>query len=287
MANILVTGANGQLGSELRKIGFSILDEVFFTDVDELDITNLSAIESFVTRNDIDTIINCAAYTNVEKAEEDEALATKINTSAVENLAKIAEKESCLLIHVSTDYVFNGTAKTPYTEKEKASPIGVYGRTKWTGEQAILDSGCMYIIIRTAWLYSEFGNNFVKTMLRLGSERSEIKVVNDQIGSPTFAEDLAQAIISIMDNDERIEYQGIYHFTDEGVCSWYDFASEIIRSAGLNCQVKPISSSEYPSKVTRPAYSVLDKSKIKNTFNVDIPDWKPSLERCLKLLKAI
>lgn len=281
MANILVTGANGQLGSELRKIGFTALDELFFTDVAELDITDYSAIECFVKENEIDTIINCAAYTAVDKAEDEPELAEKINTQAAANLAKAASKGDCLLIHISTDYVFDGTGSEPYTEKSRPCPVSVYGKTKLAGEQAILKSGCFHMIIRTAWLYSTFGNNFVKTILRVAGERPELNVVSDQVGSPTYAEDLARAIVAIMDNEERIEHQGIYHFSNEGVCSWYDFATEIVRLGGKACKVNPVTTAEYPTKTKRPAYSVLDKSKIKQTFGIEIPDWKNALERMI------
>ena len=283
MANILVTGANGQLGSELRKIGFTSLDEVFYTDVADLDITNCEDIDRYVKEHDIDTIINCAAYTAVDKAEDEPELAAKINTEAVANLAKVAEKQDCLLIHISTDYVFDGTGESPYTEKDKSCPTSVYGETKLAGEKAIVKSGCLYIIIRTAWLYSTFGNNFVKTILRLAGEREELNVVADQIGSPTYAEDLAQAIATIMRNDDRGFYEGIYHFSDEGVCSWFDFASEIVRLSGLPCKINPVTTAEYPTKTKRPAYSVLDKTKIKKTFDVTVPEWKESLERCMKV----
>ncbi|MDE7074303.1 MAG: dTDP-4-dehydrorhamnose reductase [Odoribacter sp.] len=287
MANILVTGANGQLGSELRKIGFSVLDEVFFTDVDELDITDYRAIEDFIQRHEIDTIINCAAYTAVDKAEEEPEKAARINTEAVANLAKAAAKEDCLLIHISTDYVFDGTATEPYTEKTKTCPVSVYGRTKLAGEEAIKKSGCFYIIIRTAWLYSTFGNNFVKTILRLAAERSELTVVADQVGSPTYAEDLAKAIVKIMDNEERIEHEGIYHFSNEGACSWFDFATEIVRLGNAACKVRPVTTDEYPTKTKRPAYSVLDKSKIRKTFAVEVPDWKEALQRMMRQLETV
>ena len=286
MANILVTGANGQLGSELRKIGFTALDEVFFTDVAELDITSYEAVARFVEEHEIDTIINCAAYTAVDKAEEEPELAAKINTEAVANLAKVANKQDCLLIHVSTDYVFDGTGEKPYSEKNSPCPVSVYGKTKLAGEEAIKKSRCLYIIIRTAWLYSTFGNNFVKTILRLAGERSEINVVSDQVGSPTYAEDLARAIVTIMENDDRGMFEGIYNFSDEGVCSWYDFASEIVRISGLPCRVKPVTTAEYPTKTQRPAYSVLDKTKIKNTFGVAVPRWQDSLAACMKELAA-
>ena len=286
MANILVTGANGQLGSELRKIGFTALDDVFFTDVAELDITSYEAVAKFVEEHEIDTIVNCAAYTAVDKAEDEPEAAAGINTEAVANLAKVANKQDCLLIHVSTDYVFNGMGEKPYTEKDRPEPVSVYGKTKLAGEEAIKKSGCLYIIIRTAWLYSAFGNNFVKTILRLAGERSEISVVSDQVGSPTYAEDLARAIVTIMENDDRGMCEGVYHFSDEGVCSWYDFASEIVRISGLPCRVKPVTTAEYPTRTQRPAYSVLDKSKIRNTFKVSVPDWKESLAACMKELKA-
>ena len=286
MANILVTGANGQLGSELRKIGFTALDDVFFTDVAELDITSYEAVAKFVEEHDIDTIINCAAYTAVDKAEDEPELAAKINTEAVANLAKVANKQDCLLIHVSTDYVFNGMGEKPYTEKNNPCPVSVYGKTKLAGEEAIKKSGCLHIIIRTAWLYSTFGNNFVKTILRLAGERPELTVVSDQVGSPTYAEDLARAIVTIMEDDNRGMCEGIYHFSDEGVCSWYDFACEIVRISGLPCQVKPVTTAEYPTKTRRPAYSVLDKTKITQTFGVSVPHWQESLAACMKELMA-
>lgn len=285
MANILVTGANGQLGSELQKIGFTVLDEVFYTDIAELDITDYNAVESFIKEKEIDTIINCAAYTAVDKAEEEPELAAKINTQAVANLAKAAAKEDCLLIHISTDYVFDGTAAEPYTEKDKPCPVSVYGKTKLAGEEAIFQSRCFYIIIRTAWLYSEYGNNFFKTIMRLATERPEINVVNDQIGTPTYAEDLARAIVKIMENDERVEYEGIYHFSNGGVCSWFDFATEIVKRSGLDCKVHPVSTAEYPTRTRRPAYSVLDKTKIKRIFAVEVPDWQEALGRCIETIR--
>lgn len=281
MANILVTGSNGQLGSELRKIGFTALDEVYYTDIAELDIADYPAIERFVKEHEIDTIINCAAYTAVDKAEDEPELAEKINTLAVANLAKAASKEDCLLIHISTDYVFDGTGTEPYSERDQTCPVSVYGKTKLAGEREILKSGCFYIIIRTAWLYSIYGNNFVKTILRLAGERPEINVVSDQVGTPTYAGDLARAIVAIMENEERIEHEGIYHFSNEGICSWYDFAAEIVRLSGRVCQVKPVITAEYPTKTKRPAYSVLDKTKIKHTFEIEVPEWKEALGRCM------
>ena len=282
MANILVTGANGQLGMELRKQGFTALDEVFYTDAEELDITDKTAVECFVKEHEIDTIIKCAAYTAVDRAEEEPELAVRINTEAVAHLADVAEKYDCLLIHISTDYVFDGTGEEPYTEKSKTSPESVYGKTKLAGERAVRKSGCCYIIIRTAWLYSVHGHNFVKTILRLADERPEISVVSDQIGTPTYAGDLAKAIVSIMDNDNRADYEGIYHFSNEGVCSWFDFAEEIVRLGKKSCKVVPVTTAEYPSPTKRPAYSVLDKTKIKRTFDLEIPDWKEALGRMMK-----
>lgn len=281
MANILVTGSNSQLGSELRKLGFTALDEVFFTDVTELDITDYRALEHFVKEHEIDTIINCAAYTAVDKAEDEPELAAKINTEAVANLARVSQKEDCFLIHVSTDYVFDGTETIPYSEKNKTCPVSVYGKTKLAGEEAVIKSGCFYVIVRTAWLYSTFGNNFVKTILRLAGERPEINVVADQVGTPTYAEDLAQAIIDIVSNDDKIEHGGIYHYSNDGVCSWFDFATEIVRLSGKNCKVNPVTTAEYPTKTRRPAYSVLDKAKITKIFDVKVPAWRESLERCV------
>lgn len=267
------------MGSEFQKRTFSLLDEIFYTDVEELDITDLKAVISFIERHDIDTIINCAAYTAVDRAEEDREKATKVNRDAVANLAKAATKLGCLLIHISTDYVFDGNHDVPYTEKDPVNPQTVYGQTKLEGEQAIKSSGCMYLIIRTAWLYSGFGNNFVKTMLRLADERKEINVVNDQWGTPTYAGDLADAIIRILERNELPELEGIYHYTNEGVCNWYDFAKEIIELSGKDCIVRPISTEQYPTKAKRPAYSVLDKTKIKKVFDLEIPDWKDALKR--------
>ncbi len=281
MANILVTGAGGQLGCELRKIGFSPLDEVFFTDVAELDITDKKAVESYVSRNDIDTIVNCAAYTAVDKAEEEPDKAELINAKAVENLAEVADKEGCLLVHISTDYVFDGMASEPYTEKSLVNPQTVYGRTKLAGERAIKKSGCLAIVIRTAWLYSEYGTNFVKTVLRLAKEKGELNVVADQVGTPTYAADLAAAIAHILADDCVADKTGIYHFSNEGVCSWYDFAQEIVRLNGEPCKVNALKTADYPAKAHRPAYSVLDKTKIKREFGVVVPEWKEALERMM------
>lgn len=285
MANIWVTGANGQLGSELKRKGFTDLDEVFYTDIAEVDITDPKAVSGYVRLHEIDTIINCAAYTAVDCAEEEPERAAAVNTEAVANLAKTAAEEDCLLIHISTDYVFDGTAQEPYDEKSGTNPQSVYGKTKLAGEKAIKNSYCLAIIIRTAWLYSEYGNNFVKTMLRLAKEKGELKVVADQFGTPTYAADLADAIIRIAGDENVADKTGIYHFSDEGVCSWYDFAVEIVRQSGIDCRVQPLTTEQYPTKARRPAYSVLDKTKIKREFEVVVPDWKESLGKCLDRMK--
>lgn len=282
MANILVTGANGQLGSELKKTSFTALDRVFFTDVAELDITDKKAVESYVGRNDIDTIVNCAAYTAVDKAEEEPDKAELINVRAVENLAEVADKQGCLLVHVSTDYVFDGMVSEPYTEKSATNPQTVYGRTKLAGEKAIKKSGCLAIIIRTAWLYSEYGTNFVKTILRLAKEKGKLNVVADQVGTPTYAADLASAIVRILSDECVADKTGIYHFSNEGVCSWCDFAREIVRLSGDKCTVNAVTTAEYPAKAHRPAYSVLDKAKIKQVFSVVVPEWKEALGRMMR-----
>ncbi|MBR3883938.1 MAG: dTDP-4-dehydrorhamnose reductase [Bacteroidaceae bacterium] len=283
MKTILITGANGQLGSEMHRLGMLSSNNYLFTDVAELDITNKDAVMQYVTDNNVQVIVNCAAYTNVDKAENDEAVALLINSTAVRNLAESAKSVDATLFHVSTDYVFGHEGNIPRTEDMPINPLGVYGRTKLQGEEAIKEVGCKAIIIRTAWLYSEFGNNFVKTMLRLTSEKESLNVVFDQVGTPTYAGDLALTIFSIIEGDVYNGNEGIYHFSDEGVCSWYDFAVEIACIAGhRNCKINPCHSSEFPSPVTRPPYSVLDKTKIKHTFGVDIPHWRESLVYCMK-----
>jgi len=285
MANILVTGANGQLGSELKKIGFTNLDTVFYRGRKELDITKIEDISNFVRGNDIDTIINCAAYTDVDKAEDEEEKAQLINGNAVGYLAKVALDNDCLLIHISTDYVFDGNSENPLDENAIPSPTNAYGRTKLYGEKEIITSKCMYIIIRTAWLYSSCQKNFVLTILKLAKEKDEINVVSDQIGSPTYAYDLANTIVSIMNSFERIEHTGIYHFTNEGQCSWYEFAKEIVKESGYECKVKPISSQEYPTKATRPKWSVLKCNKLKSNFRVSNRNWKDALKSCMSVIK--
>ena len=269
----LITGSNGQLGSELKKL----LPEAVFADVDMLDITDAEAVKNFVKAKNIDTIINCAAYTAVDKAEDEPELARRINVDGPANLAASGAK----LIHISTDYVFDGCGHRPYKPDDEACPVSVYGKTKLEGEKKVLERAETAVIIRTAWLYSEFGNNFVKTMRRLGAEKESLNVVSDQIGTPTYAFDLAQAIVNILPQLSS-EKKGIYHFTNEGISSWYDFAVEIMAISRLKCKVLPIPTEAYPTKAKRPFYSVLDKSKIKNTFNLDIPYWKESLKKCLQ-----
>ena len=285
--NILVTGANGQLGNEMRRLGAVSPNNYIFTDVAELDITNADAVMHVAKHYSIDAIINCAAYTNVDKAESDQETAELINATAVGNLARAMKEVGGTLFHVSTDYVFGCDGNTPRTEEMPLNPLGVYGLTKLHGEQAIEASGCKALIFRTAWLYSEFGNNFLKTMLRLTAEKEQLNVVFDQVGTPTYAGDLALAIFSIIEAGVYPGNEGIYHFSNEGVCSWYDFAVEIAAAAGhTGCRINPCHSSEFPSPVTRPPYSVLDKTKIKNTFDIDIPHWRESMEYCIKRLKA-
>lgn len=285
--NILVTGANGQLGSEMRRLGAVSPNNYIFTDIAELDITNAVAVAMFVKQHSVEAIINCAAYTNVDKAESDEPTAELINSTAVSNLAVAAKEVGATLFHVSTDYVFGLEGNTPRTEDMPTEPLGVYGRTKLNGERAIMKSGCKALIFRTAWLYSEYGNNFLKTMMRLTAEREQLNVVFDQVGTPTYAGDLAMAIFSIIEAGVYQGNEGIYHFSDEGACSWYDFAVEIAAAAGnTGCRITPCHSNEFPSPVTRPAYSVLDKTKIKETFGIEIPHWRESMEYCIKRLKS-
>ena len=305
--NILVTGANGQLGNEIRIVSKKSPDKYFFTDVvaaseesiamlknlagddintvtEFLDITNLTDIRLFVRKYAIDVIINCAAYTNVDAAEDNEDIAKLLNARAPEYLATVMKETNGLLIHISTDYVFGKEPyNTPCKENQEGTPTGVYGLTKLLGEKAILKTGCKYIIIRTAWLYSEFGKNFVKTMLELTSTKSQLKVVFDQTGTPTFAKDLACLISHIINNPK----EGIYHFSNEGVCSWFDFTKMISEYANNSfCDIQPCHSEEFPSKVKRPSYSVLDKTKVKETFGYSIPYWTDSLKICIKNLKS-
>lgn len=283
---ILVTGANGQLGNEMRIVAQHSLDNYIFTDVSELDITDLEAIRQMVKEQEVKVIINCAAYTNVDKAEEEEAFCELLNAKAVENLAIAMKEMNGLLVHVSTDYVFGGEPyNTPCTEDKKGTPTGIYGQTKLQGEQNIQKIGCHHLIIRTAWLYSEFGKNFVKTMLNLTSIKPQLKVVFDQTGTPTYAYDLATAIYDIVENRKYEGKEGIYHYSNEGVCSWFDFTKMIAEYAGNTaCDIQPCHSDEFPSPVKRPSYSVLDKTKIKKTFGVNVPYWTESLKKCIQNL---
>lgn len=295
--NILVTGANGQLGNCLRKAASDSKDNYIFTDVVEtevdgtpirrLDITDAHSVMNAVADNDIDLIVNCAAYTNVDRAEDDAEFAELLNATAVRNLAEALKAKSGTLVHISTDYVFG---KEPYNvpcrENQKGTPTGVYGMTKLHGEQAIAETGIKALIFRTAWLYSEYGKNFVKTMLNLTSTKPELKVVFDQTGTPTYAQDLADALFSIIENRRFEGNEGVYHYSDEGVCSWFDFTKMIAEYAGnTTCDIRPCHSDEFPSKVVRPSYSVLDKTKFKETFGLKIPYWTDSLKICIKNLK--
>ena len=293
--NILVTGANGQLGNEIRILTGDSRHNYIYTDVVEaegnrttmLDITNAEDVKAMVANHNIDVIINCAAYTNVDAAEDHEALAEKLNSEAPAILANAMAEAGGLLVHISTDYVFGGDPyNTPCQEDQKGTPTGVYGATKLRGEQRITASGCKYLIIRTAWLYSEFGKNFVKTMLNLTSTKPQLKVVFDQTGTPTYAYDLAKAIVEIVESKKYEGNEGIYHYSNEGVCSWYDFTKMIAEMAGhTECDIQPCHSSEFPSKVVRPSYSVLDKSKIKAVFGLTIPYWTDSLRICIQNIK--
>ena len=284
MTNILVTGCRGQVGSELQALSANYDYTFFFTDRDSLDITNRSAIEEFVKTNAITTIINAAAYTAVDKAEDDKENADKVNHLSTQYLAEIAKEQNIKLIHISTDYVFNGENFKPYTEEDTTNPNGVYGATKLEGEKAMQNINPKdSIIIRTSWVYSSFGANFVKTMLRLGKERDSLGVIFDQVGTPTYARDLAKTILDIVPNikNDKVE---IYNYSNEGVLSWYDFSKEIMRMAKIECSINPIETSEYPTPAKRPHFSLLNKAKIKKEFNINIPYWKDSLDECLKTL---
>jgi dTDP-4-dehydrorhamnose reductase len=292
MTNVLITGAYGQLGSELKKIAPKYAQHTyFFTDVDTLDICNKQAILKFCIDNSINYILNCAAYTAVDKAEEEEqqSLCYAINAEAVKHLGEVASQIGASIIHISTDYVFDGKSYIPYTEDVTTNPHSLYGKSKLLGEQWLMKSCSHAIIIRTSWLYSTFGNNFVKTMIKLGTERTQLNVIFDQIGTPTYAADLAEVmleIISKIDNQDNANTSGIYHFSNEGVCSWYDFTIAIHALFGITtCNVLPIESKEYPTKAPRPHYSVLNKHKIKATFGITIPHWQTSLTHCIAILK--
>jgi len=281
--NVLVTGSNGQLGNEIRVASatFTAFNYIF-TDVAELDICNKAALESFVAENAIDAIVNCAAYTAVDKAEDDVELCYKINRDAVRNIAEVAVAHQLKVVHVSTDYVFDGTSHFPLTEDMPTAALGVYGQSKLAGENELTAICPDSVIIRTSWLYSSFGGNFVKTMIKLGTERDSLNVIFDQVGTPTYAADLAVAILTVLSADTFVP--GIYHYSNEGVCSWYDFTKRIHKLAGVNCLVKPIETKDYPTRTPRPHYSVLNKAKIKTTYGIEIPYWEDSLEKCIRIL---
>ena len=287
--NVLVTGANGQLGSEIKDCqhNFNALN-FFYADLLDIDICNEDAVNTFVAINGIEAIINCAAYTAVDKAEEDAEAAKKVNTEGVFNLVKAMENVNGKMIHISTDYVFDGTKYLPYDEEDTVSPIGVYGKTKREGELAVINSSLEGIVIRTSWLYSAYGNNFVKTMMRLGKEKERLNVIFDQIGTPTFAGDLANICLAILSNEQnRIDKAGkVYHFSNEGVASWYDFATAVMKINKLDCEVLPIETKDYPTLAKRPHYSVLNKAKIKQNFKITIPYWRDSLEGCILKLNS-
>lgn len=282
---ILVTGAAGQLGNELH----NVLEQnkpgiTLYTDIHDLDLTDAAAVRKYIVDNEISHIVNCAAFTAVDKAEQEQAICAKVNTDAVKNIAEVAADYGVKVIQISTDYVFDGTAHMPYRESDKVNPISTYGTTKRKGEMVLLSMSPDAVIIRTAWLYSPYGNNFVKTMLRLGAECSELGVVCDQIGTPTYARDLAEAIYAILTARQWVP--GIYHFSDEGACSWYDFTKAIHRIAGITgCNVKPIMTDDYPTAAARPPYSVLDKTRIKKTYGITIPHWEESLQNCIKQIQ--
>ena len=283
---ILVTGANGQLGNEMQVLAKENPQHTYyFTDVQELDICDKQAVWAYIAEKRIELIVNCAAYTAVDKAEDNPELAYKLNCEAAKELASAAQFNGAAMIQVSTDYVFDGTNHLPYVETDNTCPASVYGRTKLAGEQALQEVCPDAVIIRTAWLYSEFGTNFVKTMLRLGNEREQLSVVFDQIGSPTYAGDLAAAILAVLVRAEEGAFvPGIYHFSNEGVCSWYDFAVKIMELGNAPCHVLPIESKDYPAKAARPHFSVLNKAKIKTTYRISIPHWEASLRTCIARL---
>ena len=286
---VLIIGSNGQLGSEIKEIAtkYSKLDFIF-KDLPELDICNFEALQAFIMDNNINAIINCAAYTAVDKAEEDAEIAEKVNSKGVINIVNALQTVNGKLIHISTDYVFDGNHFLPYKETDPVSPIGVYGETKRAGELAVINSDIDSIVIRTSWLYSAYGNNFVKTMMRLGKEKKKLNVIFDQIGTPTFAGDLANTCLAILSNEQnRIDKAGkVYHFSNEGVASWYDFATAVMKINKLDCEVLPIETKDYPTLAKRPHYSVLNKAKIKQNFKITIPYWRDSLEGCIQKLNS-
>lgn len=284
MQTILVTGSNGQLGSEMQQAAKRFPNfKYIYTDVAELDICDKNTLNNFVKENAVTVIVNCAAYTAVDKAEDDVELCYKINRDAVKNIAEVAKENNVKVVHVSTDYVFDGTNYIPYTEDMPVCPSSVYGKSKLEGEQVLLESCDEAVIIRTSWLYSSFGNNFVKTMMKLGTERDALNVIFDQVGTPTYAADLADSILNIISHKNFVA--GIYHFSDEGVCSWYDFTKTIHRIANITCNVQPIETKDYPVRTPRPHYSVLNKAKIKSTYGIAIPHWEESLKKCISILQ--
>jgi dTDP-4-dehydrorhamnose reductase len=288
--NILVTGSNGQLGSEINDLVTNYKDyNFFFMDLPELNICNVDALDTFILNKKINAVINCAAYTAVDQAEEDLVIAEQVNANGVLNLVNALEKVDGKLIHISTDYVFDGNNFLPYKESDPVSPIGVYGKTKRAGELVILNSSIDALVIRTSWLYSAYGNNFVKTMLKLGHERDELGVIFDQVGTPTYASDLAKTCLDILldKSSENISRSGkIYHYSNEGVTSWYDFAKAIMELGSIDCKVRPIETKDYPTPAKRPHFSVLNKTKIKKDFNIEIPYWRDSLDKCVEKLKS-
>jgi len=283
---VLVTGANGQLGTSLknRQKNFSKIDFVF-TDVDELDITNEEELEAFFHHQDFDYLVNCAAYTAVDKAEEDQENAMRLNVHAVKLLARFSKKNNFKIIHISTDYIFGGKNFRPYTEEAIPEPESIYASTKYDAEKILAEFSNNAIILRTSWLYSEYGNNFVKTIIKLANEREELRIIADQIGTPTYAGDLASAIMTVINNYPKTQKTEVYHFSNQGIASWYDFAVEIVSLSRLDCNVKPIRTEEYPLPAIRPFYSVMDKRKFTDTFNIEIPHWKESLKTCISNLK--
>ena len=288
--NILVTGSNGQLGSEIKDLVTNYKDfNFFFRDLPELNICDAEALNTFIFNQNIYAVINCAAYTAVDQAEEDVEIAEQVNSIGVLNLVNALKKVNGKLIHISTDYVFDGNHFSPYKESDPVSPVGVYGETKRAGELVILNSSIDALVIRTSWLYSAYGNNFVKTMLKLGHERDELGVIFDQVGTPTYASDLAKTCLDILldKSSENISMNGkIYHYSNEGVASWYDFAKAIMELGSIDCKVRPIETKDYPTPAKRPHFSVLNKTKIKKDFNIEIPYWRDSLDKCVEKLKS-
>ena len=288
--NILVTGSNGQLGSEIKDLVTNYKDfNFFFRDLPELNICDAEALNTFIFNQNINAVINCAAYTAVDQAEEDVEIAEQVNSIGVLNLVNALKKVNGKLIHISTDYVFDGNSFLPYQELDELNPIGIYGETKRAGELVILNSSIDALVIRTSWLYSAYGNNFVKTMLKLGHERDELEVIFDQVGTPTYASDLAKTCLDILldKSSENISMNGkIYHYSNEGVTSWYDFAKAIMELGSIDCKVKPIETKDYPTPAKRPHFSVLNKTKIKKDFNIEIPYWRDSLDKCVEKLKS-